>query len=215
MKKILLACVMLAFSFAVNAQDFLDGDRVLSSKGVDAARIQLPDGSVADLDLATDEASLEVMDFGGNRTYYFNIKAGEESTSFCWSGNDKFRLMAQNEGGTDAYFVVDGRRQNIVLAFMYVPSGGKTVLVVRLLSYDGATTGISKGMTVDEIKKHAKANMCELKYVRDECNLSVYEFLLPSMQDTYDGKVNVTGKKNGEFHFDAQGKLVRWYTNLD
>lgn len=215
LKKVLTIVAVVLFTMTANAQQILEGNRVLTNDKCDITGVSLPGDEMMRFDNPKDKVTLEVVDFGTKGTTVMlnlNLASTGQNITFSWSG-PKYKLMYAEQPGTKAYVLANASQQPL-LVFSYVTMQGKQVCMAQIQSRSGIVTDLKKGMTVAELTQAVSgvSHGVKVKFSHKEGNLSVHKVVMPGMRDNWDGSASVTSEDYGHFYFDAQGKLVKWIT---
>ena len=227
MKRNLLFAAMLIMAVAMNAQQVLTGNRILTKEGATNLGLQLEKGASAiPLDVTKDELTFEVVDFGEQGcTYVLNVTAntlrseiGDQADQSISCSGRNYQLMYMEQNGSKMYLVVNPRTNNVVMGASYIKQGDATVFMGSVMDGSKTVTGLTKGITTVEDLKKTMSGLasfnCKVVFARKSGNFDVYSVKIPDMKkNVWNGQKYVdklVEKDYGEFYFDAQGKLAKW-----
>lgn len=169
------------------------------------------------------KATLEIINFGtqGN-TILMQLDLGsvlgpqvlganKRYVTFSWSGKNVHcgpgydsgaGILAIVRGNTICGYLANGEGKWIAAA----NTGGTTYTI----------SDLKKGMTIAEVQKAWNLNYSQFKFVRNSGKLKVYSLLWLDQKKKYDifgdyHYVLTNDKTYGEFYFDSNGKLVKWF----
>jgi hypothetical protein len=171
------------------------------------------------------KATLEIIPFGTQGrtvTITLNIPKMERSeeidgTTFSWSG--KVDVAPTIEGENSGFMIT--RRGNTLCA-MLAYTEGKWVLCVNKDDGTGLIGTLKKGISRAQVEDECKGlGLSKFKFTRKSGNLDVYSlFWLNQTKQWNAFGTNYhyalrNDKKYGDFYFNAQGKLVKWFMYFD
>lgn len=189
-----------------------------------AFRLKVPlsllhmNGETYKLDPTNSNATIELIPFGAEgKTVMFTIDIPSESTHFtiCKSGS-RANLGPGSDGGDDMFVATNGPIQSLQDAFGFLLRKGNEWMV-GLLNVKGAVSDFHRGMTVTEVKDACqKLNNSQFKQLPSKGTYNVWALYWLDMGKQYDifGGYHYemrNDKKWGEFYFDAQGRLMKWF----
>lgn len=188
------------------------------------ASIIILDGQSYNLGDETVKATLEVIPFGtaGNTIILdIDVPGAKEqgiTTAYSWSGKN-VHLAPVVERGSDVYQILRGTTLCGALSRTKLNDG--SYVWGAIVNADNSTRTVSdiqKGMTKTEIESMcAELGLSKFKLLRQSGDLKIYGLYWVDLQKQYnlwgtDYRYQVRNDKlYGEFYFNAQEKLVKWF----
>ena len=184
-------------------------------------RLSNPDGGNIDVDPSIFKATLEQISFGNEgNTVLLTIQGKEDgkeiNQTYCWSGSS-VKIVPQYSNGMPMLLIMRGRTSFTACGgLVKADNGWAASLSTEQKAY--TISSFRKGMLRSEVENIIKKDfgLSQFKFTRNSGNLKVYSFYWLDQAKRY----NLFGdyhyelrndKKYGDFYFDAQGKLVKWF----
>ena len=173
-------------------------------------------GEMSATDPEKDFATLEVIDFGnlGNTILIsIEIASADLYATFSFSGENAY-ICPTTQGGNDMFAMVRKISQSGMVGAL-APMEGKWALL--LMSKDGLVSSFHKGMKRSEVQEICgQLGLSSFKETGKTAKYTICSLYWLDMQKQYDifGNYNYqmrNDKKYGDFYFDANGRLMKWF----
>lgn len=163
------------------------------------------------------KATLEIVNFGtlGN-TVLLTLDSGADGIfTASWSGKDVNVLPGYDDSGTGILVVL---RNGSTICGSLMSRDNKWIAMLNSEKNAYTITDFKRGMTRSEVENIvSKLGLSQFKFTKKSGNLNVYSLLWLDQKKRYnffgtDYKYELTNDKNyGDFYFDSNGKLVKWF----
>lgn len=175
------------------------------------------DGTISKVNVQNSSITIEIMDFGNlGNTVLFSIDVPDENTAVTFSLSGKNANIAPGQdSGQDIFAIVKGMTPWAMLSNIEGKWYGGIIKVVQ-----GLISDFSRGQTHSEVEaKCSKLGLSKFKETGKTSKYTICSLYWVDMQKRYDLFGNYdyqmrNDKKYGDFYFDNQGRLMKWFLYL-
>lgn len=173
------------------------------------------DSNTVSADPSKHKVQFEIMNFGdeGNTVLMTLDLADDGKMTYSWSGYN-VHVAPGYDNGVGMLTVLRGSTICGILG----EKEGDWIAILQSSSKCVTIGDLKKGMTRAEVEKVCgELGLSQFKFDRNSGNLKVYSLYWLDMSKQYNlfgtdyRYVMRNDKKYGDFYFDAQGKLVKWF----
>lgn len=173
------------------------------------------DDNTVSADPSKHKVQFEIMNFGdeGNTVLMTLDLANDGKMTFSWSGYN-VHVAPGYDNGVGMLTVLRGSTICGILG----EKEGDWIAILQSSSKCVTISDLKKGMTRAEVEKVCgELGLSQFKFDCNSGNLKVYSLYWLDMSKQYNlfgtdyRYVMRNDKKYGDFYFDAQGKLVKWF----
>lgn len=179
----------------------------------------LIEGSSSDVNAQSSAVTIEVMDFGNEgKTVLFTLEVPDLNTAgtFSLSGKNVNIGPGQSKSKDEDWFSL--MKGTTPWAFLSKFDGSWVGGIVKVVN--GLVSDFHRGMTRSEVEaKCGKLGLSKFKETGKTTKYTICSLFWVDMQKRYDIYGNYdyqmrNDKKYGDFYFDNQGRLMKWFLYL-